>query len=157
MSKKARAIDVQVKGVPVRVHVDADGQPLYATAALQRPDDPDHERLVALAATVEFDARCADAKRKRDWAARTAKSAENRAKASAEHFAYYWLALAHAAKPRYGRDKLSREARRLAACGVFDPDGIKRVVEDPKKRDEINPYRAQQYLDGLSKPRKPPA
>ena len=28
------------------------------------------------------------------------KSAENGAKASAEHFAYYWLALAHAAKPR---------------------------------------------------------
>jgi len=153
MRKKARTLDVTIAGIAVRVTLDEDGRPLFATAAQWGDED----LRLALAVQRVFDRTEHAAKstqRKRNSSHAAAQSAQTRAKASADHWTNQWLALAHDAHPKYGKDKLAQRARSLAALGFIDPDGTRHVVEDQKKRDEITVERARQFLE---RKRKPPA
>jgi len=135
MTKK-KPLTVTVAGVRVSVNLDDDGRPRSAAAGIKRSDCPDHELLVALAASTAFEAASQRAKRKYSSDNAAATSAAKRAEKSAEHWANALLARAHAAHPEYGWDRLRQSARRLAALEKIEP----------KKRDEISGYRARRFL-----------
>jgi hypothetical protein len=150
MTKK-KTLGLIVAGLPVSVRFDDDGRVLSASAGIERPGDLDHERAVALAAAMAFDAAVLAEKRvqrKDDSAQAAAASAQARAQASKEHWANKWLAQAHAAHPDYGKGRLAQHARRLAATDKDHP------VEDPAKRDEISEQRARQFLAALRTAKK---
>jgi hypothetical protein len=143
--RKRKRLAVTVAGVAVSVHLDDQGRPLSAHAGIERPGDLDHERVVTLAATRAIEAALSGwqgAKRKGSSDKAAVASAQSRAKAADEHWTNEYFKRAHAAQPSYGRERLAQLARSEAAK---DYDKGKRDLT-PKKRDEITPARAQQFL-----------
>jgi hypothetical protein len=138
--KKTQAREVLVAGVPVRVYFDGEGRPLSATALLNNAEDREHERTVALAATIALDAARRAAKKKQrngSSAGAAAESAKSRAKRARKHWTNDWFAKALAADPKLGRTRLAQQARRLAAAAGIELD----------KRNEITDDRARQFLN----------
>lgn len=135
-----RKVYGRVEGVRVRLSLDEDDRPVSASVL----DDvgvrgSDRDLAVKLAAKLAFEAATQEAQRtkqKRDNATAWKRSAETRAKDSAQHQAIKWLELAHAERPFYGWSALMERARRLAMQG-----GI-----EPARRDEISEHRTKRFL-----------
>ena len=136
MTKK-KPLVVTVAGVPVRVYTDDEGRPLYATAGGWGDEGARHAELAAkhVFDTAKHAAtRTELAKVKAQPAVANRESVRIRAKASVEHPANEWLALAHDKHPAFGRKKLCHTARRLAVDANVDPDILDEITEDRARR-----------------------
>ena len=142
----AVTVTVTMAGVPVFVHVDAGlGRPLSAWGHIDPSSSSASERAVAMAVHRTLETATLNAQQAQRQGA-TAESARTRAEDAAKHWTNKWLKKAHAAHPRYGRERLAHAARRLAADRKIK--GKLKPVP-PGKRDEITEGRAQQFLDRL--------
>jgi hypothetical protein len=144
LEKATKVLDVISAGVPVRMRLDSDGRPLSASAGYNA-GDPYHERFVELAVKAAHNAASHAAQRTKstaDAAAASAQSAKMRAKRSEDHWSNEWFGKAHQAHPKFGKARLARSARQLAAAARIELD----------KRDEITEDRAQQFLNRQRNP-----
>ncbi|MBI3041553.1 MAG: hypothetical protein HYY78_01850 [Betaproteobacteria bacterium] len=129
-------LELIVEGKPVRVRIDAAGNPITLNAGCWIGGDD--ERIAKLAlATVRLQIREATARR--HHATRTQASTSTKRDRAADFWGDEWLAVAHLKHPDYRADRLAQEARRIIALNGEEKSAY-------KKRKDITVYRAKQYL-----------
>ena len=144
---KSQRLVVEKDGVRVIMHVDERGRPLTAIASCWQGDETitklatDHVLMVA-------DRKADTAIKAEQNATRTAKSTETLRKKSEEFWlwALERLTRAHRAHPYYRGKKLATEARKIL---YLSRNAGEKEAEAYAKRDEINVYRAKEFLTGL--------